>query len=142
MVREGSKDRGPKIVAFLCNWCSYEAADNAGTKRLAYPPDIIPIRVMCTGMIDPQFILYAFKNGADGVFIGGCHFGDCHYLSGNYKAQRRVALLKGLLGQLGIKPDRLRFEKISAAEADKFANSVTKFISDIRAIEKGGGGDV
>ena len=112
----------PKIVAFLCNWCSYEAADNAGTKRLSYAPEVVPIRVMCTGMVDPQFIVYSLNQGADGVFIGGCHYGDCHYKNGNFKAYRKIELTKMLIEQLGLDPKRVRFENISAAEADKFAN--------------------
>ena len=109
----------PKIVAFFCTWCTYTAADLAGTARMSYAPNARIIRVMCSGRIDPQFVLQAFKEGADGVLIGGCHPGDCHYQEGNYKALRRYHLLKRLLNQYGIEEDRLRLEWISAYEGDK-----------------------
>jgi F420-non-reducing hydrogenase iron-sulfur subunit len=150
MTEEAKGSDGPRIVAFLCNWCSNEAADNAGTRRLAYPAEVVPIRVMCSAMVDAQFILHSLQKGADGVLIGGCHYGDCHYQTGNYKTFRRVELIKTLLGQLGIDPGRVRFENISAAEGDKFAKVVSSFISEIeamgqnpmrRAVSGGGGGD-
>lgn len=136
----------PRIVAFLCNWCSYDAADNAGTKRLSYSPEVVPIRVMCTGMIDPQFIIYSLNQGADGVFIGGCHYGDCHYKNGNCKAYRKIELTKRLIKQLGLDPNRVRFENISAAEADKFANIISEFTQEVyglgpNPINNGGGVD-
>ncbi len=109
----------PKIVAFFCNWCTYTAADLAGTSRLTYPANVRIIRVMCSGRVDPQFILDAFRKGADAVLVGGCHPGDCHYQEGNYKALRRVTLLQNLLQQLGIEKERLRLEWISASEGDK-----------------------
>jgi len=121
----------PKIIAFLCNWCSYEAADNAGTKRLSYAPEVVPVRVMCSGMIDPQYLFYSLKQGADGVFIGGCHYGDCHYKNGNFKAYRRIELMKKLMDQLGIDQERIKFENISAAEADKFADSISQFVKKV-----------
>jgi len=124
----------PKIVAFLCRWCSYAGADLAGTSRLKYPPNIIPIRVPCSGRVDPAWVLDAFARGADGVFIGGCHPGDCHYVAGNYKARRRVVLLKKLLPQLGIEPERLRLEWISATEGQRFAQVVTEFVAQLRAL--------
>jgi F420-non-reducing hydrogenase iron-sulfur subunit len=124
----------PKIVGFLCNWCSYAGADLAGTSRKSYPPNIRPIRVMCTGRVDTVFILEAFKKGADGVLVAGCHPGDCHYQSGNYKANRRIKLLKKLLDEMGIDPRRVRFEYISASEGEKFAKVVTEFVEEIRKI--------
>ena len=109
----------PKIVAFFCNWCTYLAADLAGTSRIRYAPNARVVRVMCSGRVDPQFVLDAFAHGADGVLIGGCHPGDCHYQEGNYKALRRFRLLQRLLKDLGIEEDRLRLEWISAAEGDR-----------------------
>src|SRR5574340_532123 len=100
----------PKIVGFLCRWCSYTGADLAGTSRIQYPPNVTPIRVMCSGRVDPTFIVKALADGADGVLVAGCHPGDCHYQEGNYKAQRRIKLLQKMLGQLGVEPERLRLE--------------------------------
>ena len=122
----------PKIVGFACNWCTYAGADLAGTSRLKYPANVSLIRVMCTGRIDTFHILAAFAGGADGVFIGGCHPGDCHYISGNFKAQARVALTKRLLEQFGIEPERLRLEWISAGEGIKFAEVVAEFTKQLR----------
>ncbi|RLF48974.1 MAG: methyl-viologen-reducing hydrogenase subunit delta [Thermoplasmata archaeon] len=123
----------PKIVAFLCNWCAYAGADLAGVSRLKYPPNIVPIRVPCSGRVDPRFILEAFKKGADGVLIGGCHTpNDCHYVVGNFKAYKRYILLKKLLEQLGINPKRLRLEWISASEGRKFAEVAREFTEEIR----------
>jgi len=124
----------PKIVAFLCNWCAYAGADLAGVSRLKYPANIVPIRVLCSGRIDPEFILHAFKNGADGVFIGGCHPGDCHYIKGNYHARRRILLTKKLLREMGINEKRLRLEWVSATEGRKFANVVSQFVEEIRQL--------
>ncbi len=109
----------PKIVCFFCRWCTYAGADLAGTSRKQYPPNGVVVRVNCSGRVDPQHILWAFREGADGVLIGGCHPNDCHYQDGNYKTMRRVALLKPLLEQMGIEPERLRLEWISAAEGEK-----------------------
>jgi F420-non-reducing hydrogenase iron-sulfur subunit len=109
----------PRIVAFFCNWCTYTAADLAGVSRLKYAANARVIRVMCSGRIDPQFILDALNRGADGVLIGGCHPNDCHYVEGNYKMLRRFQLLKRMLGDLGIEPERVRLEWISAAEGEK-----------------------
>jgi F420-non-reducing hydrogenase iron-sulfur subunit len=120
-------DFDPRIVGFACNWCCYAGADLAGTSRLKYPANLRIIRVMCSGRIDPQFILRAFKEGADGVFIGGCHPGDCHYVSGNYKTQKRVVLLQNLLEGLGIERERLALEWVSASEGQRFADAVTAF---------------
>ena len=115
-------DFKPKIVSFLCNWCSYTGADLAGTSRMKYAPNIRIIRVMCSGRVDPTFVLTAFREGADGVLICGCHPGDCHYHEGNYKCLRRFHLMKKYIGQMGINPDRLRLEWISASEGKQFAD--------------------
>jgi len=123
----------PRIVGFLCNWCAYAGADLAGVCRLQYPPNVRIIRVMCSGRIDPAFILEAFKDGADGVLVAGCHLpSDCHYISGNFKAQRRVFLTKKLLEQFGIEPQRLRLEWVSASEGDRFATIMREMVQEIR----------
>jgi F420-non-reducing hydrogenase iron-sulfur subunit len=123
----------PKIIGFLCNWCSYAGADLAGVSRIQYPPNIRIIRVMCSGRIDPAFILEAFKDGADGVLVAGCHLpSDCHYISGNFKAQRRITLLKDVMKEFGIEPGRLRLEWISASEGDKFAAVVRDMVEEIK----------
>lgn len=117
----------PNIVTFLCNWCGYAGADLAGVSRYQYPTSIKIIRVMCSGRIDPVFILRAFENGADGVLVCGCHINDCHYISGNLKAEKRIEKTKQLLKLIGINPDRLRLEWVSAAEGAKFASVVKEF---------------
>jgi F420-non-reducing hydrogenase iron-sulfur subunit len=122
----------PNIIGFLCNWCSYAGADLAGTSRMKYPPNIKSIRVMCSGRVDPVFILEALKKGADGVLVAGCHPGDCHYQSGNYKTNRRIKLLKKLLEELAVDPKRVRFEYVSASEGQKFATVVTEFVDDLK----------
>jgi F420-non-reducing hydrogenase iron-sulfur subunit len=125
----------PKIVGFLCNWCSYAGADLAGVSRIQYPPNIRIIRVMCSGRVDPAFVLEAFKDGADGVLVAGCHLpSDCHYLSGNFKAQRRILLLKKVLEQFGIEPERLRLEWVSASEGDKFATVIRDMTEQIKKL--------
>jgi F420-non-reducing hydrogenase iron-sulfur subunit len=124
----------PTIIGFACNWCCYAGADLAGTSRMKYPTNLRIIRVMCSGRIEPQFILNAFKQGADGVFIGGCHPGDCHYVSGNYKTEKRVLLLKSLLAGLGIEPERLELNWVSASEGQRFADAVTAFTKRIRQL--------
>lgn len=124
----------PKIAAFLCNWCSYAGADLAGTSRIKYPPNVLPIRVMCSGRVDPLFVMEALKRGADGILIAGCHPGDCHYQSGNYKMRRRVLLLKKMLEQLSIDPRRVRYEFVSASEGQKFADVVIEFVEEIKEI--------
>lgn len=124
----------PKIVAFFCNWCTYLAADLAGTSRMKYAPNVRVVRVMCSGRVDPQFVLDAFAHGADGVLIGGCHPGDCHYQEGNYKALRRYRFLKHMLGQLGIEEGRLRLEWISASEAERFRWVMNDMVEHIRAL--------
>lgn len=124
----------PKIVGFLCNWCSYAGADAAGSARKTYPPNVDIIRVMCSGRVDPQFIMKAFKEGADGVLILGCHPGDCHYKEGNYKTLRRHLLLKRTLKEFGISEERLKLEWVSASEADKFVEVVSEMVETIRRL--------
>ena len=127
-----TKEFEPNIIGFLCNWCSYAGADLAGTSRMKYPPNIKSIRVMCSGRVDPVFILEALKKGADGVLVAGCHPGDCHYQSGNYKTNRRIRLLKKLLEEMAIDPKRVRFEYVSASEGQKFAQLVTEFVDELK----------
>jgi F420-non-reducing hydrogenase iron-sulfur subunit len=132
-----SKNDGfePKIIGFLCNWCSYAGADLAGVSRIQYPPNIRIIRVMCSGRIDPAFVLEAFKDGADGVLVAGCHLpSDCHYISGNFKAMRRINLLKRVLKDFGIEPERLRLEWVSASEGDKWAAVVRSMVEDLKKL--------
>jgi F420-non-reducing hydrogenase iron-sulfur subunit len=132
-----SKDNGfePKIIGFLCNWCSYAGADLAGVSRIQYPPNIRIIRVMCSGRIDPAFIFEALKDGADGVLVAGCHLpSDCHYISGNFKALRRITLLRNTLKEFGIEPERVRLEWVSASEGDKFATIVRDMVEDLKKI--------
>ena len=124
----------PKIVAFFCNWCTYLAADLAGTSRLKYPANTRVIRLMCSGRVDPQFVLEAFARGADGVLIGGCHPGDCHYQEGNTKALRRFHLLKRILLDMGIEEERFRLEWISASEGEKLRAVVTDMVDKVRAL--------
>jgi F420-non-reducing hydrogenase iron-sulfur subunit len=125
----------PKIIGFLCNWCAYAGADLAGVSRMQYPPNIRIVRVMCSGRVDPSFILEALKDGADGVLVAGCHLpSDCHYISGNFKALRRIKLLKKVLEQFGIEPERVRLEWISASEGDKFAMVVKDMVEQIKKI--------
>jgi F420-non-reducing hydrogenase iron-sulfur subunit len=124
----------PRIAAFFCNWCTYTAADLAGVSRLKYAPNVRVIRLMCSGRVDPQFILDAFSKGADGVLIGGCHPGDCHYAEGNYKALRRFRMLTRLAAQMGIEPERLRLEWISASEGDKVRTVVNEMVEQVRAL--------
>jgi F420-non-reducing hydrogenase iron-sulfur subunit len=124
----------PRIVAFLCNWCTYAAADHAGSMRKLYPPNVLPIRVMCSGRVEPQFVLQAFREGADGVLVCGCHPGDCHYKEGNYKAERRMMLLERMLGQFGIEPGRFRLEWIAASEGEKFVTVAREVTEEVRAL--------
>jgi len=124
----------PKIVAFLCKWCSYTGADLAGTSRIQYKPNVRAIRVMCSGRIEPTFVLRAFRQGADGVLICGCHPGDCHYQEGNYRCLRRFHLLQSYIKQMGIEPERLKLEWISAREGKQYAeliNSFTQTVSEL-----------
>jgi len=124
----------PQIVAFFCNWCTYTAADLAGVSRLQYAPNVRAIRLMCSGRVDPQFVLDALAKGADGVLIGGCHPGDCHYAEGNYKTLRRIRMLRRLLAQLGIEPERVRLEWIAASEGDKLRQVVNDMVRQIREL--------
>ncbi len=122
-----SKSFDPKIVGFLCNWCSYAGADLAGVSRFQYPPNIRIIRVMCSGRIDPYIVLEAFAQGVDGVFIGGCHPGDCHYLEGNYQAERKIKMTRHLVKKAGLAPERLRMEWVAASEGERFAILMREF---------------
>lgn len=128
-------NENPKIVAFLCNWCSYTGADLAGTSRMKYAANIRIIRIMCSGRVEPSFVIKAFKEGADGVLICGCHPGDCHYHEGNYKCLRRFQLLQKFIKQMGIPSERLRLEWISASEGYEFAHLVNEFTEKIRSLE-------
>lgn len=124
----------PNILAFLCNWCSYAGADLAGTSRLKYSPNIKTIRVMCSGRVDPMFILKAFKEGADGILVSGCHPGDCHYVKGNMYARRRFTVLRKLLEYIGIEPERLQVSWVSASEGAKFAQVIDEVTESIRVL--------
>jgi F420-non-reducing hydrogenase iron-sulfur subunit len=121
----------PRIVAFFCNWCTYTAADLAGVSRMRHAPNVRIIRVMCSGRVDPQFVLDAFARGADGVLLGGCHPGDCHYMEGNYKALRRMRMLRRLLAQMGIEEARFRLEWISAAEGDRVRSVINDMVAKL-----------
>ena len=126
-MNETAKDREPRMVGFLCNWCSYAGADMAGTSRMGYPANIRILRVPCSGRVDPMVVVKAFELGADGVLVAGCHPGDCHYSQGNYYSRRRFTLLRSLLGFLGIEKERLRLEWVSATEGQRFATVVSDF---------------
>ncbi len=121
----------PKIIVFCCNWCAYAGADLAGVSRFQIKPYFRVIRTMCSGRIDPELILRAFKRGADGVMVAGCHPGDCHYIDGNYKTRRRIALLKNVLKELDIDPERIRLEWVSAGEGMRFQEVINEFIQKI-----------
>jgi F420-non-reducing hydrogenase iron-sulfur subunit len=124
----------PQIVAFTCNWCSYAAADLAGTSRVSYPPNVLLIRVMCSGMVDPIYVLKSFEKGFDGVLIAGCHIGDCHYISGNVTAEERIGKLKKLIHTLGLEDERLRLEWISTAEGGKFAETIKELVGQLKQL--------
>ena len=124
----------PNLVGFLCNWCSYTGADLAGTARIKYPPNLKVIRVMCSGRVDPDFILDALARGADGVLVCGCHPGDCHYVEGNYKCQRRLPITKKLVAEMGIDERRVRLEWVSASEGVRFGQVVSEFTEQVRAL--------
>jgi len=126
----------PKIIAFLCNWCSYAGADLAGTSRLKYPSSILPIRVMCSSRVDPLFVLKAYLGGADGILVAGCHPGDCHYEKGNYYTRRRFAVLKKITEELNLEPNRLKLSWISASEGPKYAKVATEFTDQIKDLGK------
>lgn len=124
----------PKIICFFCKWCTSAGADLAGTSRMEYKPNTINIRLMCSSRLDPQHIIWAFKKGADGVLVGGCHPGDCHYIDGNYKTWRRISLLKKILKEFGIPEERLRLEWISSSEGKRFVEVTNEFIEEIRSL--------
>jgi F420-non-reducing hydrogenase iron-sulfur subunit len=127
-------DFEPKIIALVCNWCTYTAADLAGTSRLAYPANIRMIRMMCTGMIDQKYVIKAFIDGADGVFVGGCHPGDCHYINGNLKAKKRIAGIETIIRQFGFEPDRLWLKWVGASEGPEFQQNMTEFVEKIKEL--------
>jgi len=133
-IKESEEKFEPKIVAFCCNWCSYAGADLAGVSRMQYPPNIRIVRLMCSARLDPIMVSKAFSYGADGVLILACHIGDCHYLTGNHRAVKKSAVLKKILGYLGINPNRVRFDFVSAAEGGIFAQIVTDFTDEIRKL--------
>lgn len=133
-MEKDKKGFNPKIITFLCNWCGYAGADLAGVSRFQYPPTIRIIRVMCSGRIPPSLILNAFNRGSDGVLVCGCHLGDCHYISGNEKAEEQIRITQKLLDFLRIEPERLRLEWISAAEGAKFADVVKNFTEQLISI--------
>ncbi|HPD18317.1 MAG: hydrogenase iron-sulfur subunit [Candidatus Goldbacteria bacterium] len=124
----------PRIVAFLCRWCSYTGADLAGTSRIKYPANVVPVKVMCSGRVDPTFVLKAFADGADGVLVCGCHPGDCHYDIGNYNMQKRAPLIKKMLREMGIEDERFRLEWVSASEGDRFAEVVKEITEEVKKL--------
>jgi len=129
-----SNDFEPRILAFCCNWCSYAGADLAGASKIQYPANILIIRAMCSGMIHPNFVIEALNHGADGVLICGCHPGDCHYLEGNLKAEKRAEAIELLLEDFGLEPERFRLEWVSASEGKKFAKIVTEMVDQLREL--------
>lgn len=124
----------PKIICFFCKWCTSAGADLAGTSRMKYPPNGVVIRTLCSSRVDAEHILLAFQKGSDGILIGGCHPGDCHYQTGNYKTRRKMLLLRKYLEQMGINPERLRLEWISASEGKKLAKTMTEFTEQIKSL--------
>lgn len=124
----------PKIVAFLCKWCSSAGSDLAGVSRMQYPPNVVPITVMCSGSVSPLYILSAFNKGADGVLVSGCHPGDCHYIKGNYYARRRIALVKRLLEYIGLEPERFQMSWVSAAEGIKYTEVIKDFVQELKPL--------
>ncbi|OLS33253.1 MAG: F420-non-reducing hydrogenase iron-sulfur subunit D [Candidatus Heimdallarchaeota archaeon AB_125] len=134
MTQEQIEEFEPNIIGFLCNWCSYAGADLAGTSRVQYPPNIKIIKVMCSGRVNPMFVINALQQGADGVLISGCHPGDCHYQSGNYLARRRMGVMRSLLEQMGIEPDRVKMTWVSAAEGRKFAQVIEEVTAEIKKL--------
>ncbi|WXG44124.1 MAG: hydrogenase iron-sulfur subunit [Promethearchaeati archaeon SRVP18_Atabeyarchaeia-1] len=134
VVAQGNPGFEPKIIAITCNFCTYAGADLAGTSRIQYPTNVRIIRVMCSGRVDPTFVLKALQEGADGVLIAGCHPGDCHFLVGNEKALRRYTVLSKMLKQVGLEPERVRLEWISASEGEKFAKVIRSMVQDLRRV--------
>ena len=133
-MTEETKPFEPVIIGFTCNWCSYRAADMAGTARMKYAPNVRLIRLMCSGRLDPTFVFKAFAGGADAVLVSGCHPGDCHYVNQNYKAMRRFHLMQRVLEQMGIEPERLKLLWASASEGAIFASEITKFAEQVKAL--------
>ena len=127
-------DYEPTIIAFVCNWCTYTAADLAGTSRLIYPPNVRIIRMMCTGMVDPKYVIKALLEGADAVLISGCHPGDCHYMNGNFKARRRVKLLKEILPRFGFDESRVKLTWIGASEGVDFAKTIKEMVAEVKSL--------
>ncbi len=134
-LTDSNTTAGPKIVAFLCNWCSYAGADLAGVSRIQYPPDVRVIRVPCSGRVDPLYIIKALQEGADGVLVAGCHPGDCHYISGNLVARRKFAMIRSFLEYIGIEPERVQFSWVSASEGGRFAALIEKVVADVKKLE-------
>ena len=124
----------PKIVAFLCKWCSSAGSDMAGVSRMEYPPNVVPIQVMCSGSVSPLYIFSAFNKGADGVLVSGCHPGDCHYIKGNYYARRRIYLVKKLLEFVGLEPERFQMSWVSAAEGTKYTQVIKDFVKALKPL--------
>ncbi len=124
----------PKIIAFLCRWCSSAGSDLAGVSRMKYPPNVVPITVMCSGSVSPLYIFSAFKEGADGVLVSGCHPGDCHYIKGNYYARRKIALVKKLLEYIGLEPQRFQMSWVSAAEGRKYTQVIEDFVNQLKPL--------
>jgi coenzyme F420-reducing hydrogenase delta subunit len=133
-MADNNGDFQPDIVAFLCNWCSYAGADLAGTSRIQYPSNVRVIRVMCSGRVNPLFVMNALQQGADGVLISGCHPGDCHYMTGNYYARRRFNLMRNFLEYLGVEPERVRMSWVSASEGAKWKEVIEEITEDIKKI--------
>jgi F420-non-reducing hydrogenase iron-sulfur subunit len=133
-MRVSANEFEPRIIGFLCRWCSYNGADLAGTSRFKYPPNLIPIKTNCSGRIEATHVMKAFAEGADGVLISGCHPGDCHYINGNWRTAGRFPMIQKLLEQMGMDPGRVRLEWVSAAEGDKWARVVTEFVEEIREL--------
>jgi len=131
---EDEYDYEPKIIAFCCNWCSYAGADLAGTSRTQYPPNVRIIRVMCSGMVHPNLVIEALTKGADGVLICGCHIGDCHYIEGNHRTEKRAEAIELMLEDFGLEYERFRLEWVSASEGAKFAQVVTEMVEDLKAV--------
>src|SRR3989304_1703102 len=131
---EASTDFEPKIVAFLCKWCSSAGSDLAGVSRIQYPANATPITIPCTGAMSPMYILSAFNKGADGVLVSGCHIGDCHYIEGNYLARRKMHLIMQLIEFIGVEPNRFRMSWVSAAEGAKFSQVITNFVDDLQPL--------
>ncbi len=129
-----SADFEPKIVAFLCKWCSSAGSDLAGVSRMQYPSNVVPITVMCSGSVSPLYIFSAFRKGADGVLVSGCHPGDCHYIKGNYYARRRIAMVNELLDFIGLEPERFQMSWVSAAEGKKFTELIADFVETLKPL--------